>query len=248
MFVMALAVILFVVLYQRRVIKHHIELKVINAQKELEILKASIQSEEEERKRIAQELHDDVGATLSSARLFLTSTQGEINKEQLAISKSLIDDSLNKIRSVSYKLQPSSLITLGLRSALSNNIDLLNKSNQLRASLIVDDNFHRIDSYTELHVYRIIQEVITNITKHAHATTLHVELFSNTQLTIRISHNGMGMTNDLYDELIASSSGQGLKNITNRIRIVNGKIQHLFENGMFLVLICIPFPNDRTGE
>lgn len=247
-FVMTLAVILFVVLYQRKVIKHHIELKMLNTQKELEILKASIQSEEEERKRIATELHDDVGATLSSARLFLNSANTDISRDQIHLSKSLIDDSLNKIRAVSYKLQPSSLITLGLQSAIKNNIDILNKSGQIEAIFLDVEGFPRIDSYTELHVYRIVQEVITNVTKHANAKELTIEMLVDCDLQIRIHHNGDGMTSSQFENLAKSSTGQGLRNIKNRIRIVNGEIEHSFENGLFVILICIPRTNEKTKE
>ncbi len=248
MFLMAIAVILFVVLYQRRVIKHQMELKILSTLRELEILKASIQGEEEERKRIADELHDDVGATLSSARLFLDTANGTINTEQIAISKSLIDDSLSKIRAVSYKLQPASLITLGLPSAVKNMVDMLNKSGQLQVSLHVPEGFPRLVSYTELHLYRILQEVITNITKHTGAKQIDLDFIFESNIQVRIIHDGEGLTNQKFKEHEFTSTGQGLRNLTNRIRILDGKIDFYKEDNLFSVLIRIPFLNDKIEQ
>jgi len=247
MFVMALTVILFVVLYQRKVIKHHIELREINARKELEILKASIQSEEEERKRIANELHDDVGATLSSARLFLNAADNVINIEQIATSKALIDEGIEKIRSVSHKLQPASLITLGLNSAINHIVSLLNKSKGLTASLIVSENFPRLESYTELHIYRILQEIITNINKHSNARRLNIEMYTDYNIRIKISHDGEGLTYERFQDFRISATGLGLTNIYNRLRIINGDINFYKDSENFSILISIPF-SDETRE
>lgn len=244
MLVMAIGVILFVVLYQRRVIKHQLDLKLLNAQKELEVLKASIQSEEEERKRIAQELHDDVGATLSSARLFLNADVNNITAEQITISKKLIDDSLSKIRMVSYKLQPNTLINLGLQSALENMIEILNKSGTIKATFEVYRDIPRMESYAELHVYRVVQELLTNITKYANATHLTLTLNLDSRIRIILIHDGNGMTNEQFEELSKSPKGQGLKNIKNRLRIVNGQIEFLKIEDYYRILVFIPLPNE----
>ncbi len=247
MFIMSMAVILFVVLYQRKVIRHQLELKILNTQKELEILKASIQSEEDERKRIAEELHDDVGATLSSARLFLNLGSSNGDNEQLNISKSLIDESLQKIRAVSYKLQPSSLNTLGLVSAIKNNIELLNKSGNIHATLAVDGDYHRMDKNIELHIYRIIQEIFTNLTKYSKANQLWINLqFNSLLIQIDIRHNGQGLTDESFDKLRTSTTGQGLKNIHNRLRIIKGQIAHTSESNFSSIHITIPAPHEET--
>jgi two-component system NarL family sensor kinase len=248
MLVMAFGVILFVVLYQRRVIKHQLDLKLLNAQKELDVLKASIQSEEEERKRIAQELHDDVGATLSSARLFLNSQASHITEEQITISKKLIDNSLSKIRMVSYKLQPNTLINLGLQSALENMMEMLNKSGKVKATFEAYRDIPRMESYAELHVYRVIQELITNITKYADASQIDLTINMDTGIRIILIHDGNGMTNYEFDTHIKSHKGQGLKNIANRLRIVQGEIEFMQIDDYYRILICIPLSNEKIEK
>ena len=113
MALMGFTVVFFVVLHQRRVIRHQVELQEIESQRQMELLQASLQSEEEERRRIAAELHDDIGATLASARLYLH--QAEKTATDAAMiqqSGKLVDDSIRKVREVSHKLQPATLEAL----------------------------------------------------------------------------------------------------------------------------------------
>src|SRR5687768_15823092 len=116
MLLLSLGIIFFVILYQRRMLRHQMEIKHINERKQQELLQASIQSEEEERMRIASELHDDVGATLSSIRLFLhKAAQTSENPEMIHQSRALLDESIKKVRDISHKLQPATLQQLGLK-------------------------------------------------------------------------------------------------------------------------------------
>ncbi len=97
MLLMAMGIIVFVVLYQRRVIQNQIQIEQLNHNKQQELLNASIQSEEEERMRIASELHDDVAPTLASIRLYLSTAASRPDDNSLILqSKALLDESLKK--------------------------------------------------------------------------------------------------------------------------------------------------------
>jgi signal transduction histidine kinase len=112
MVLLALAIILFVLFYQRRVIRHQQEIKRINDQKQLELTQAALQGEEEEKMRIASELHDDVGATLSTIKRYFTAalnTQNNNNTEIAAEANALLDSSIDKVRNISHTLQPAFL-------------------------------------------------------------------------------------------------------------------------------------------
>jgi signal transduction histidine kinase len=243
MLLLAIGVILFVILYQRRIIAHQLELKKINAQKELELIQASIQSEEEERMRIASELHDDVGATLASARLFLYKDRNAVYDEKIiAQSKELLDQSITKIRGISHKLQPATLQHLGLELALQSLAETLNNSGAISASHIAGSPLPRVADNVELAAYRVSQELITNILKHARATTITIETDTSPQeIIITVACDGEGMTQEMYEERIYKKGALGLKNIVNRLKSINAAI-HFYkaDDGLYRAVQTIP--------
>jgi signal transduction histidine kinase len=249
MLLLAFGVIFFVMLYQRRVIAHQVELKKINEQKELELLQASIQSEEQERMRIAAELHDDVGATLASARLFLYKDKGAaFNENIINQSKVLLDESINKIRNISHKLQPATLQHLGLELSLQSLIETLNKSGNIKAGHIKKCMLPRATDNAELAAYRISQEIIANILKHAGATTIVLETDANAEgIRILFSHDGVGLTQESYEEQIYKKGSTGLKNIVNRLKSINGAIQFYTNDEVWYKTLLI-IPLDATGK
>jgi signal transduction histidine kinase len=226
MLLLSLGIIFFVILYQRRMLHHQMEIKHINERKQQELLQASIQSEEEERMRIASELHDDVGATLSSIRLFLhKAAQTSENPEMIHQSRALLDESIKKVRDISHKLQPATLQQLGLKASLEALSELINSSGSMKMQHSLQD-LPRMDENTELAVYRVMQELINNILKHAHATSIHLR--STVQLSVlqlTLSHDGVGLTEAMYQELIYKKGAIGLKNIVNRIKAIQSEIR-----------------------
>jgi signal transduction histidine kinase len=223
MLALAIGVILFVVMYQRRVIHHQVELKEIEEKKELELIQAGIQSEEQERMRIATELHDDVGATLASARLFLH--QKEIMDEAaIQQSKELLDESIQKIRSISHKLQPSTLYHLGLQTSLQSLSEIISKTGVVKVIYIKVNDLPRLDAQLELSAYRIVQELINNCIKHADAKNITLQTDADSELKIKLSHDGKGLLQQDYEELIYKKGAIGLKNIVNRLKSINANI------------------------
>src|SRR5436190_624093 len=115
MLTLAVGIVIFVIQYQRRVINHQDELKDFNRKKQEELIQASIRSEEEERMRVAAELHDDVGATLSSIRLMLfKAIRNPGDGAILQQVRGLLDETIQKVRNLSHQLQPGTLQYLGL--------------------------------------------------------------------------------------------------------------------------------------
>lgn len=246
MIVLALGVIFFVILYQRRIIAHQQELKEINEQKETELIQAAIQSEEDERNRIATELHDDVAATLASARLFLYKGKDvPFDDEKISQSKELLDESIKKIRAISHKLQPSLLQHLGLQSALQSLIETLNNSGNIDAKFTAKNTVPRISDNIELSAYRISQELIANILKHTQAARISIATdVIETSIVILFTHDGIGMTHELYQEQIYKKGSTGLKNIVNRLKSINGSISYYVgDEGLYKTELKIPFTN-----
>jgi len=243
MLLLAIGIIIFVILYQRRVISHQLELKKINEQKELELIQASIQSEEGERNRIASELHDDVVATLASARLFLyKGADVSFETEKINQAKDLLDESIGKIRGISHKLQPALLQHIGLQLSLQSLIETIDRSGSIKAVHYIMSTIPRTGDHIELSAYRIAQELITNIVKHAQASSISIRSgMEQDNIVIIFNHDGVGITNELYRELIYKKGSTGLKNIVNRLKSVNGKIDfHITDNQLYRTELSIP--------
>lgn len=244
MLLMAMGIIVFVVLYQRRVIQNQIQIEQLNHNKQQELLNASIQSEEEERMRIASELHDDVAPTLASIRLYLSTAASRPDDNSLILqSKALLDESLKKIRNIAHKLQPSTLYYLGLQVSLQAFAEMINNSESVQAAYTANDEIPRLEEQVELSVYRIIQELINNIIKHAHAQSLIISsAIANQELQLTISHNGTGITQQLYEELIYKKGAIGLKNILTRLKSIHAQIRfEQVDAGLFTIKISVPF-------
>ncbi len=242
--ILSIGIIFFVVLYQRRVIAHQIQLKKINEEKELELIRASITSEEQERNRIAAELHDDVVATLASARLYLYKNDDKPYKEEsILYSKGLLDESINKIRNISHKLQPVSLQHLGLEVLLQSHVETINRSGAVSFEFIGDGKLARLSDYASLAAYRISQELITNILKHSSASHIIMHTSNgDTGISIKLSHDGKGMSHEEYEEQIFKKGSIGLKNILNRLKSINAGISYSQVNEQwFNTIVSIPF-------
>ncbi len=248
MLFLAFMVIFFVVIHQRTVLKrktenenHEKELKAIHEQKEIELIQASIQGEEEERNRIASELHDDVGATLASVRLYLYSLELQsLDNPAFIQSRVLLDESLEKIRNLSHRLQPSALRYLGLKTSLHSYFDLFTNSGGIRIEYN-NDPLPKMEDSTALGVYRIVQELVNNTIKHANATLIIFKMFENGGiLFVQFNHNGKGLTNHSFEEFIYKKDAIGLKNIVNRIKAINGHINFSLKNSDYSIEIQVP--------
>ncbi len=226
MLLMALSVIFFVVMYQRNSMRYHKEKQQLHKDKQQEIALASIQSEEEERKRIAAELHDNVGANLSAVNLLLSSYLSNpkdiLNVEE---AKGLLAESLQSIRGLSYRIHPSPLQKLGLQSALSSYFGILTLSNNTKFILNDKVKISRFDEAAELNVYRIIQELTTNAIKYAKAKVLQCKLVMDTGiLTVQIIHDGNGLSQEEFEIMLNNPKGVGLQNVKHRIDLQDGNI------------------------
>lgn len=228
MLCLAVGLILFVVIYQRRVINHQQELRDLNRKKQQELIEASIRSEEEERMRIAAELHDDVGATLSSIRLMLH--QVGRNAQPAAIPavqqvQSLLDDCIQKVRNLSHQLQPGTLQYLGIVKSLQSLAELLTRTGQIDVSFEAAQSWPQLPAEPELALYRIVQELLNNIIKHAGAAEVRITTtHGQGNAYICIFHNGLGLTEKLYQEMLYKKGAIGLKNIESRLKSAGASI------------------------
>lgn len=186
-------------------------------------LKSIIDSQEGERQRIAAELHDGLGQVLSAARINLASIDDKNLKDpKVDQVLELIDRSCRELREISHNMMPSSLINTGLVPAIRELALRLNSSELLQMEVVEDGITERIKHEIEINLYRIIQELITNIVKYANATEIQIQIIKeNEVLTMMLEDNGVGFDK----EILLSSTGNGWYNIQSRTRLLNGQIE-----------------------
>lgn len=234
-------VVFFVVLYQRSQLRRKIEIERFNAQKQLDILQATISGEEEERQRIASELHDDVGATLSYVKIYLSKPQ--LTEQNIAEVRNLVNDTMTKIRNLSHKLQPDMIKTLGLAKALEQMSQTITHGGQLSVNVINKETVtERLPFQTELAIYRVTQELVTNIIKYANAKEVNINLNNTPQgFALALTHNGKGLTQAEFEENVYKKGSLGLKNIVNRLANINAKIVFsLNQTTEYSIVITVP--------
>lgn len=232
MLFLIIAIIFFVVIHQRRVIKLQLDLQKTNEQQQKKLLEAAIQSEETERKRISSDLHDEVGALLSTIKLYLNQIQPSVLNDNSKIPvlnncKQLIDDTITTVRSISSNLQPATIKDFGLESTLHGFSEKLKNSTTVKSSFAVQGPIERFDIEKELAVFRIVQELTNNVLKHAQADCINYALIQKNKETLQvfIEHNGNGLSQEDFEQNKFSKDGLGLKNIQNRLNILKANIR-----------------------
>lgn len=207
---------------------------------------AVLQAEEKERKRIASDLHDGVGQMMSAAKMNLSAYESDLAgapEEQVEAIKKvmlMIDDSLKEVRAVSHSMMPNALLQAGLASAIREFINQIDKR-KLNIQLHTEGLNERIDRNVENVLYRVVQECVTNVIKHAKASQLDISLIKNhDMIEATIEDNGIGF--DMNNGL--QTSGIGLNNIRSRIEFLKGEIEwNSFANKGTLVAFQVPLAN-----
>jgi two-component system, NarL family, sensor kinase len=188
--------------------------------------KAVIEAEENERKRIAGDLHDGVGQMMSAAKMNLSAFEDRIQfaneADKLGYEKliALVDESCKEVRSVSHNMMPNALLKAGLASAVKEFIDKID-SHVLKVNLYSEGLNERLDGNVETVLYRVIQECVNNVIKHSGANQLEISLVKDGDgIAATIEDNGKGFDTTQKGKF----DGIGLKNIKTRIEYLKGTV------------------------
>ena len=189
--------------------------------KNKEISAALLRGQTTERQRVAIDLHDNLGSTISSIKYSLEAIdRSRMNADELAVQEnlySLLDKAYNDVRLLSHNLLPEEFEKLGLAETLKSFVRKMNKNSNIKFELAVDVNFGRADKKVEFELYSICLELVNNIIKHSKATEAKISL-SRTEkhIGLIVSDNGIGtFKND--------SDGRGMKNIQARVDAIGGR-------------------------
>jgi signal transduction histidine kinase len=210
--------------------------------------KAIISAEENERKRIAGELHDGVGQMMSAAKMNLSAIESEIVFKDQAQRNSfdkiigMVDESCKEVRSVSHQMMPNALLKSGLATAVKEFIDKID-SRVIKINLHAEGLNERLDSDVETVLYRVIQECVNNVIKHSGANNLDISLIKDADgISATVEDNGRGF--DTKDK--QKFEGIGLKNISSRVTFLKGTVDFDSSPGKgTLVAIHVPITTEK---
>lgn len=198
------------------------ERRLLEKQQQKQILKATLNAQEEERQRIAESLHNGLGQVLYGVKTTLERIKlndgTHENAEALNRSKELLSLCIQESRKISHELMPSILEDFGLRVAIRDICLQLKGKTHFNCTFSGMDI--RLDKYLQLATYRIVQELALNIMKHAEATLAHINIsIDHNHVNIMAKDNGKG-----FEHGEEKNKGIGLKTIESKVKLLNGKI------------------------
>ncbi|MFT5019329.1 MAG: signal transduction histidine kinase, partial [Polaribacter sp.] len=178
---------------------------------------ALIYTQEEERKRIARDLHDGIGQSLLLIKKQMVATH-----ETTEDNQQLITEALEEVRSISHDLHPLQLNQFGLTAAMKDMLSKVEKSSGLFISKELPDIDGLVTEKSEIHIYRTIQEALNNVVKHAQATAVKISCdIGQSEIRITVKDNGIGFENE---RKISSAKSLGLRTMSERIASIGGKV------------------------
>lgn len=223
--VLAGFIIFFFVMYIRRKTKYLVEKQQLQSQFQQELLRTQLEIQEQTLKTISQEIHDNIGQVLSLAKLNLNrmdvTKQTEL-EEKIKDSKNLVSKAIQDLRDLSKTLNTDNIAAIGLIRAIEYELEMIRKTGSHQISLETEGNIVRLDGQKELIVFRIIQEVLNNIIKHAEASSIMIKAsYSGDKLCLLISDNGKGVDLRSLNTESNNNFGLGIRNMHSRAKLVN---------------------------
>lgn len=196
------------------------KLATVLKEQELISIDAMIEGQEKERQRIANDLHDDLGGLMASVKLHFNVLKEKQTPELFNKTTTLIDEAYKKIRSVAHSKNSGVIAKQGLLVAVKNMANKISVANKLTLQVIDHGLENRLENSLELTIFRIIQELITNVIKHAEATevTIHLTNHEDT-LNIMVEDDGKGFN---PNQITTKNKGMGISSIDKRVEHLGG--------------------------
>lgn len=223
--VLSVGIVAFFTIYQKRLLRKQAELHEIELKYKEELLHSNIEMLEQERKRIAKDLHDDIGnifSTLTWKLQQLNSATNGDGEKILEDAKQLSTSGLMNIRTITYDMVPYGFEMFGLQAAVQNLCDRVTGNGMLEVDLEYADGLPSLPEDMNLNIYRILQELTGNTIKYGSATRIDIDVKSlEDAIAIQYRDNGCG-----FDISNKKRKGHGLKNIESRINMLKAQYEY----------------------
>jgi two-component system, NarL family, sensor kinase len=215
----------------------------LEIEKELLATQSLLKGQEDERSRLARDLHDGLGGLLSGVKLQLGAMKGnlllsEANGRSFNMALQKLDESISEMRRVAHNMMPEALVNMGLQQALQDYCDGLSEAQ----GVTIHTEFHgleqRFEPSVEIVLYRVVQELLNNVVKHAEATRIVAQVIrQHNEMSITVEDNGKGFDVLTLDQLPTA----GLRNIRSRVNYLHGQldIQSVPGKGTSIHINCL---------
>jgi two-component system, NarL family, sensor kinase len=235
---LVVAIVTYAFLHQKKVVQLKMQLHEEELRRQQAVFDALQDGQEKERIRLAQELHDGIGAKLSGLKMNLEYLDINATEHRDLISKVFlgISETLEEVREVSHNLLPYQLAGKEMKEVLQNCIEQFNVYNGCSYDLFMNDPATGVSEMIKIHVYRMIAELLHNIHKHAKATIASVQVsIEDGKMEIVVEDNGIGI-----DNAPANAAGIGLGNLSSRVNVCKGLLNVDSSEKGTTVIIEIP--------
>ena len=216
---------------------------------EMEKLRSIAAAEEEQMRRIGRFLHDEVGGNLHVLLHVLEKSETRSEKETIEIlekASALTKKSIDSVRNTSQELVPYFLLNFGLTRTLQSMADEINDLPGIGVtySESIEWSPEQLPQETIIQLYRLIQEVHSNILRHAKPTEIKIHLATTPQaISIELSHNGVGISQSEYIQLLQTGKSQGLKNIDYRATLLQAPVRYIRHENVSIIDVSIDKSN-----
>ena len=233
--------------FRKRIEKEQETLRASEIAFERRLMESTLQVEERERIQIAMDIHDELGTLINVMRLNMHSAIGKLNQQDrllklLSENTELIEKTADSMRAISQRISPPLLVKMGLDPSVKELIQSINTSTQVAMSIESNLKEVRFEQTVEVNIYRIVQELINNILKHANASKVKLKFIHDSKnLKIEFYHDGIGISNAQVSYQLNQEKGSGLKSIQTRLNNLKGKIDYIVTDaGLAEIHLNIP--------
>ncbi len=212
--------------FSKRVSKQKASIDYLLKDQEIKSINTMIATQDSERKRIAKELHDNLGSKLSVVKIHFKTVEEHLEQLQAEevdnyqMANNLLDDACEEIRTIAHDMSSGILSNFGLSQAVQDLVVSIETANQIAIEYVDYGLEDRLDGKVELNIYRIVQELVSNVLRHAKATEMTLQILRNKEgLNIMAIDNGVGFNSHRVKK------GMGLQNIQTRLDDLSGTLE-----------------------
>lgn len=214
-----------------------------------------LQLQDDERRRIARELHDSVGQMLAALNMNLSAVRGDIERlsktaNALADSESLVHEMTTEVRTISHLLHPPLLDEAGLSSALRWYVDGFALRSKIKVDLDLPEDFSRLPRESETAIFRVVQECLTNIHRHSGSPVAKIRLRQrDSQVIVEIADKGKGIPPEKREEMSSSGApGVGIRGMRERLRQLGGTLEIDSDSTGTVITVRLPIAESSQTD